>query len=73
MKAAARKVKGKYKAVIDHGWRTEVIGTRWRPTEDLRDQVIARGAPRYDVRQDALDHAQRVIDFRLTRRAKVCA
>lgn len=60
MKASARKVYGRYKAVILHpagsvgsgvAARSEVIGTRWHPTEDGRDMRITSGAPRYETRE----------------------
>ena len=63
-KATARKTRHGYKPVIDHGWRTEVIGTRYRLSEDGRDMVLHKGAAVYANRADAIAHAQRTIDLR---------
>lgn len=75
MKASARKIYGRYKAVILHPafgahigkTRSEYIGTRWHPTEDGRDMRVTAGAPLYDTRDEALRVAKAVIDRREAR------
>ena len=65
MKASARANKPHgYKAVVVHKTgRTEILGTRW--TTDLAGEThFHRAAPNYKTRQEAIDAAQRTIDYR---------
>lgn len=79
MKASARKLYGKYKAVIvtpqtappfnTGRQHVEYIGTRYHLTQDGRDMRVTKGAPLYETRDEALRVAQAVIDARQARRA----
>lgn len=78
MKASAKKMYGRFKAVILHPafgahigkTRSEFIGTRWHVTEDGRDMRVTKGAPLYDTRDEAVRVAQSVIDRRAAIRAR---
>jgi hypothetical protein len=72
--ASAKKMYGKYKAVIVTKQtvppfnigrqRTEYVGTRYYVTQDGRDLRVATGAPLYDTREEAVRVAQALIDYR---------
>lgn len=70
MTASARKTKYGYKPVVVHpGGRTEVVGLRFRLTEDGRDMRRASGR-RFEVRSDAIAYAQKIINNREKHRAE---
>lgn len=79
--ASARKMYGKYKAVILYPpavgaigkHRSEFIGTRYHLTQDGRDLRVSQGAPLYNTREEAIAVAQRLIEIRARTSESRCA